>query len=396
MAGPLAARQEEVRMLRMLHVCDSVNVGGRAMAQQVVKALRARVSETNPAVQLAALELAEVLVKNCGSELHQQVGSKHFMSDLQSIATEQGSDPAVQRKALELIQAWGEAFKSLDQTLPLFAATLNLLKAQGVEFPPPDPSLAPQLLGQLDAGRGRATYGVMAAGAPAASEGERQEAFMADRLREDLEQVKVQCNLLVDMLNEAIVMKQDIRKNNILTELVRNCRIFQPRIMRLTEQVPDEGVIPELLKVNDELITALNVYSSTLLEVTQRQKKSADQTARKTILWEPEGAVTEEDVNLSMLLGMDKSESLIPPPPSKTKPPTSEARDELDVLLGIDKPPMPADSPSPWQEERSLPATQTFRSPTSGEEPTDLTEEEAQTGADAKEEQELVAVGGGK
>eukprot|EP00960_Hanusia_phi_P024472 720490-Hanusia_phi.AAC.1 len=29
----------------------------------------------------------------------------------------------------------------------------------------------------------------MAAGAPAASEGERQEAFMADRLREDLEQV---------------------------------------------------------------------------------------------------------------------------------------------------------------------------------------------------------------
>ena len=30
-ASSLAGRQEDLRMLRMLHVCDSVNVGGREM-----------------------------------------------------------------------------------------------------------------------------------------------------------------------------------------------------------------------------------------------------------------------------------------------------------------------------------------------------------------------------
>uniref|UniRef100_A0A7S4L5E2 VHS domain-containing protein n=1 Tax=Guillardia theta TaxID=55529 RepID=A0A7S4L5E2_GUITH len=314
-------------------------------AQQVVKAIRIRLTRSRPQVQLSALELAEVLVKNCGAELHQQVGSKHFMADLQSMATGEEVDAAVQRKCLELIQAWGEAFKSLQQTLPLFTATFNFLKAQGVEFPQFDASLAPQLSGKinLNEGAGSTSYGVMA---PASHNPQASKVlppvFMSELLKEDLEQVSIQCNLLVDMMNEAIVMKHDIRKNNILTELVRNCRIFQPRIMRLAEQVPDEDVIPLLLKINDDLINALNVYSSTLQEVNQReknqkQKKLANQNAKKTIIWEPDGATTEEDTNLSMLLGIDNSSSLIPPPPSKSKSTAEVKADaDLDALLGID------------------------------------------------------------
>ncbi|EKX50836.1 hypothetical protein GUITHDRAFT_134942 [Guillardia theta CCMP2712] len=271
------------------------------------------------------MKLAEVLVKNCGAELHQQVGSKHFMADLQSMATGEEVDAAVQRKCLELIQAWGEAFKSLQQTLPLFTATFNFLKAQGVEFPQFDASLAPQLSGKinLNEGAGSTSYGVMAPASHSNPQASKvlPPVFMSELLKEDLEQVSIQCNLLVDMMNEAIVMKHDIRKNNILTELVRNCRIFQ---------------------INDDLINALNVYSSTLQEVNQReknqkQKKLANQNAKKTIIWEPDGATTEEDTNLSMLLGIDNSSSLIPPPPSKSKSTAEVKADaDLDALLGID------------------------------------------------------------
>ena len=139
------------------------------------------------------MKLAEVLVKNCGAELHQQVGSKHFMADLQSIATGEVSREVAREVvtvpagggwsgAAEVSRAHpsvGGSFQesaagknhllpchsllTLRQTLPLFTATFNFLKAQGkekeerycmtrpagVEFPQFDASLAPQLSGKV-------------------------------------------------------------------------------------------------------------------------------------------------------------------------------------------------------------------------------------------------------
>ena len=61
-----------------------------------------------------------------------------------------------------------------------------------------------------------------------------------------------------------------------------------------------------LLQINDDLINALNVYSSTLQEVNQReknqkQKKLANQNTKKTIIWEPDVSCRLTDVRLITL-----------------------------------------------------------------------------------------------
>ena len=53
------------------------------------------------------------LVKNCGPELHLQVATKDFMGDLTHLTQPGNADGRVTRKVLQLVHAWGMAFKEV-------------------------------------------------------------------------------------------------------------------------------------------------------------------------------------------------------------------------------------------------------------------------------------------
>jgi hypothetical protein len=54
-------------------------------------------------------------------------------------------------------QAWGEAFKEMRRELPIFYDTYLDLRAQGIPFPPFDPSLAPTFVGGHNGAEQRAS-----------------------------------------------------------------------------------------------------------------------------------------------------------------------------------------------------------------------------------------------
>eukprot|EP00286_Rhodomonas_abbreviata_P006735 CAMPEP_0181324014 /NCGR_PEP_ID=MMETSP1101-20121128/20113_1 /TAXON_ID=46948 /ORGANISM="Rhodomonas abbreviata, Strain Caron Lab Isolate" /LENGTH=307 /DNA_ID=CAMNT_0023432121 /DNA_START=106 /DNA_END=1026 /DNA_ORIENTATION=- len=255
-----------------LQICDKINAGGKEAAKDAVRSLRKRMKHKNPKVQLLSLSVLEAAVKNCGPELLMQVASKDLMGDLQAFVLQPDVELGVQRKVLQLVQAWGEAFKDTREDMPLFYETYSALKSQGIRFPEYDPTLAPTGRPQdrMSAGAGGMSVQRGGSGGQGGADfgGRNQQppreaapaTFDSEKLFSDLEQVKMQTTLLSDMLGEVNGKSEDVADNKLLSELVRNCRVFNQRIMKLVEQVQEDDIIPHLVSVNEELIKALELY----------------------------------------------------------------------------------------------------------------------------------------
>ena len=284
-----------------MQICDKVNVAKTDAIKDGMRTLRARLKTRNVPVQMLALTLLETLVKNCGPELHMQVATMDFMSDLVYLAQPGNADGRVYRKVQQLLHAWGEAFKGIRHDLPLFYDTYQTLLAQGMVFPPYDPGLAPAVVtsgrqsAPIDGGAGSHGGGPLrqASGWASQSGGLRAEnlprvqqggssrgggvtgnvsssaTFDIDRLNADLAQVNVEVSLLSDMLtaaaNDRFVLysvsllywynlywytstdtdatlassesSKDADTPILIKELYHNCRTFQQRIVALIEQV---------------------------------------------------------------------------------------------------------------------------------------------------------------
>ncbi len=108
--------------------------GGEVPPKYAVSAIKKRFYSENPHVALYALEVMESCVKNCGSLVHEEVATRGFMEELRELV-KRSSDDKIKKKVLEMIQNWGMAFRS-SQKYRIVTDTLNLMKAEGWEFPP--------------------------------------------------------------------------------------------------------------------------------------------------------------------------------------------------------------------------------------------------------------------
>ena len=254
-----------------MHICDRVNKGQPDDIKDALRALSKRLRPAGVGVgpQMLALTLLEALVKHCGPELHLQVATREFMGDLKTLAEPGRADGRVSRKVLQLIHAWGEAFKDMRREMPVFYDTLLDLRAKGLSFPPFDASLAPNFLPpgdsppataggrhasrQADGGarvvaEGRNTTVGGVGGGNLAMHGPRGVAvFDVELLKNDLEQVNAEVNLLVDMVSSAdddgnsgtagMDTTAQTEARTLINELHRNVQIFQARVVALIEQV---------------------------------------------------------------------------------------------------------------------------------------------------------------
>ena len=263
-----------------MHICDRVNKGQPDDIKDALRALSKRLRPAGVGVgtQMLALTLLEALVKHCGPELHLQVATREFLGDLKTLAEPGRADGRVSRKVLQLIHAWGEAFKDMRREMPLFYDTLLDLRAKGLSFPPFDASIAPNFLRSHTgdsppataggrhadaAGGGRAresdggarlvvegrntTVGGVGGGNLAMHGPRGVAVFDVELLKNDLEQVNAEVNLLVDMVTSAdddgnsgtagMDTTAQMEARTLINELHRNVQIFQARVVALIEQV---------------------------------------------------------------------------------------------------------------------------------------------------------------
>ncbi|KAI8908431.1 hypothetical protein EDD86DRAFT_207640 [Gorgonomyces haynaldii] len=100
--------------------------------KQACASIKKRINHKNPNVSILALKLTDICIKNGGHHFLQEVSSRDFMDNLQSLARA-NVDPSVTEKVLELIQSCGIAFKSKPD-LGYAVEVYEQLKREGFKF----------------------------------------------------------------------------------------------------------------------------------------------------------------------------------------------------------------------------------------------------------------------
>ncbi|QSL67031.1 hypothetical protein MERGE_001418 [Pneumocystis wakefieldiae] len=127
-----------------LEICDKIR-SKSVPSRDAMRSLRRRLMHRSANVQILALKLVDLCVKNGGDHFLLEVSSREFMDNLVSLlktnrASEHGSASRedLRRKILELIQAWASLFEK-KQHLEYVCTVYEDLQSQGYKFPPKEP-----------------------------------------------------------------------------------------------------------------------------------------------------------------------------------------------------------------------------------------------------------------
>ncbi|KAF9005218.1 hypothetical protein BDQ17DRAFT_384872 [Cyathus striatus] len=123
-----------------LEICDQIR-SKSVSAKDAMRALKRRLNHKNPNVQLLALSLTDICIKNGGDHFLVEVASREFMDNLVSILKIPTLNTDLKNTILRLIQNWSVAFEG-KPSLSYASTIYNNLSREGYKFPPKDMAVA--------------------------------------------------------------------------------------------------------------------------------------------------------------------------------------------------------------------------------------------------------------
>uniref|UniRef100_A0A4W5M1U1 Target of myb1 membrane trafficking protein n=1 Tax=Hucho hucho TaxID=62062 RepID=A0A4W5M1U1_9TELE len=268
-----------------MEICDIINETDEG-PKDAVKAIKKRIVGNKSFREIMlALTVLEACVKNCGHRFHVLVASQDFVEGVlvRAILPKNNPPTTLHDRVLSLIQAWADAFRS-SPSLGGVVCVYEDLRRRGLEFPmtdldalspihtplrsipendssvtvpaPPPPSQTP---------RGPAasspTLAALTAVPPQLSHGPISiSPEQAQKLRVDLSLVRGNLTVMTEMLNQLTPGQSQQEDSEILQQLYQVCREMQSRVVELIPRLVDEGLIEELLVINDDLNNAFIRY----------------------------------------------------------------------------------------------------------------------------------------
>ncbi|KAG1338992.1 putative TOM1-like protein 7 [Cocos nucifera] len=238
---------------------DHVHSRRRGAAKDVVKAVKKRLQHKNPKVQFLALTLLETMIKNCGDYVHFQVVERDLLQEMVKIVRKK-TDMQVRDKILVLLDSWQEAFGGPGGKYPQYYLAYADLKSSGVEFPqrtpdstliftPPITRITP-IPRHPQAGYGMSSNSTLRLDEAMASE-------MANLSLSDLDSMRSVTELLSDMLKAVNPNDPGAVKDEVITDLVSQCRSNQKKVMQFVSSTRDEELLGQGLALNDNIQSLL-------------------------------------------------------------------------------------------------------------------------------------------
>ncbi|CAK7343652.1 unnamed protein product [Dovyalis caffra] len=235
-----------------IDICDSVN-SNRWQAKDVVKALKKRLQQKSPKVQLLALTLLETMVKNCGDYVHFQIAEKNVLGEMVKIIKKR-TDMHVRDKILALLDSWQEAFGGPGGKHPQYYWAYEELRRAGVEFPQRSLDAAPiftppatnPTLRLTQPGYGMPSNSSRRLDETMAAEIEGLSLSGLDSMRDVME-------LLGDMLQAVNPGYREAVKDEVIVDLVDRCRSNQKKLMQMLTTTGDEELLGKGLELNDSM-----------------------------------------------------------------------------------------------------------------------------------------------
>ncbi|KAK8660762.1 hypothetical protein V6N13_051673 [Hibiscus sabdariffa] len=325
---------------RNIEICDMLN-HDPGQAKDVVKGIKKKLGSKNPKVQLLALTLLETIIKNCGDIVHMHVAEKGVLHEMVRIVKKK-PDFNVKEKILTLIDTWQEAFGGARARYPQYYVAYQELLRLGAVFPPRSERSAPVLTPPQTQPLSSYPPNVRnsdqqdAAGSSAESE------FPTLSLTE-IQNARGIMDVLAEMLNAIDPGNKEGLRQEVIVDLVEQCRNYKQRVVHLVNSTTDESLLCQGLALNDDLQRLLSRHEA-IASGTSQAKSPKPEPAKEPVnvngplidtgdsSKQSEGRSTSSTVESSPF-----NQLLLPAPPAtngSTLPPA--ANPKMDLLSGDD------------------------------------------------------------
>ncbi|KAL4557796.1 hypothetical protein LXL04_035986 [Taraxacum kok-saghyz] len=222
-------------------ICDTIN-SRQWLAKDYIKALRTRLQNKNPNVQLLSLTLLETLVKNCSEHIHGQMAERKILHEMIKIVKKK-AHLRVREKILVLIDTWQEAFTGRGGKTAQYHHAYEELRRYGVEFPRRSsnmvPIITPPISHQASSSSSRHD--------PTASSSTENLTFST------LDAMRSVLNLLSEMLEAVDLKDRAAVKDEVIVDLIDQCRSNQKKLGQMLASVGDEELLRQGLQFYDTL-----------------------------------------------------------------------------------------------------------------------------------------------
>lgn len=264
------------------------------------------------------------------------------------------SDPRVKEKVLVLIDTWQEAFGGPRARYPQYYAAYHELVRAGAEFPKRLEKPAPLFNGQSQAARNmRSPDQQDEAESSAAND------FPALSMSE-IQNARGIMDVLAEMLNALDPGNREGLRQEVIVELVDQCRTYKQRVVQLVNSTTDEELMSQGLALNDDLQRVLAKHDAIAAGIAVRVEKkpkslqalvetedSANQDSKKEQglidIEEPTSQDAAKEPNQSTSDQSPFEQLALPAPPVSNGAATSAPKSDLGIdLLSWDDTPAPA------------------------------------------------------
>ncbi|XP_052210801.1 TOM1-like protein 9 [Diospyros lotus] len=320
-----------------VEICNTLN-RDPLQSKDVVKGIKKRLRSKNPKAQLLSLILLETLIKNCGDLIHMQVAEKDLPHEMVKIVKKK-PDFRVKEMILILIDTWQEAFGGPRARYPQFYAAYQELLRAGAVFPQrtdrstPIFALQSHHLGSYPQNIRTPEHRQEAAESSAEDE------FPTLSLTE-IQNARDIMDVLADMLNALDPANKEGLREDVIAELVEQCRVYKQRVVHLVNSTLDESLLCQGLSLNDELQCLLAkheaIASGASVQTKKLKPKSVEALADVDVPLIDTGNSKQSDQGSTSDTG--SGTQLLLPAPATNGPATTPTKVDakIDLLSGDD------------------------------------------------------------
>lgn len=317
-----------------MEICDIINIEP-GHAKDSVKAVKKRLGNRNPKVQLLALVVLETMIKNCGDIVHHHVAAKDVLHDMVKIA-KRNKDAHVRDKILGLLDVWQEAFGGPSGRYPQYFMAYDELRRSGVMFPGRAETVAPVFTPPQ-------THPI-AANFPSPQHSpnrmrSRMEAFSPPDLPglslTEIQNARSGMEVLSEMLNAVNPHDKQALRDEVIVELVEQCRTAERRVMQLVNSTSDEELLRQGLSLNDDLQKVLEKHDA--IASGSRQYSPTAPPQLLTGSYQEERTPSRVRPQSQTSSSVSTSQMALPPPAQsqpKMTPPATTRAPVVDLLSG--------------------------------------------------------------
>ncbi|ESW09181.1 hypothetical protein PHAVU_009G107100 [Phaseolus vulgaris] len=249
-----------------MEICDILN-RDPGQGKNVVKGIKKRLGSKVPRVQIAALTLLETIIKNCGDIIHMHVAERDVLHEMVKIAKKK-IDYHVREKILVLIDTWQEAFGGPRARYPQYYAAYQELLRAGAVFPQRSERSAPVFTPLQTQPLSSYPQNIRdTAARQDTAESSADSEFPALSLSE-IQNARGIMDVLAEMLNALDPGNKEGLQQEVIVDLVEQCRTYKQRVVHLVNSTSDESLLCQGLSLNDDLQRVLAKHESIASEIS--------------------------------------------------------------------------------------------------------------------------------